>query len=359
VTAAIHIGISLGQIGRFDDGLGEFSHQLCSRLAAQAPALREAHGIELWFHMRERLFGRFGSDVHYLPISKWQRYRHVQPVTFAIWHSLNQLNKTLPPQGTQHRVVTVHDLNFFYFKNRFSQWRDLRRTRRLLARTDELVAITDYVRGDVVQRLQWVGPISTIHNGASNLTGVAREPCAGLDSGGFLFHLSRMSPSKNIPALLALAAVWPEQVFVLAGPASEASRAVQAEVAARALTNVKVLMDLSEGQKAWLFANCRAFLFPSITEGFGLPPIEAMHFGKPVFLSRLTSLPEVGGDAAFYFDHFDPAAMRRAVEAGLARAADSGHSAAVRVQAARFDWDDTAAAYVDLYRSQLGLAASG
>jgi len=354
MTAPLHIGISLGQIGRFDDGLGEFSQQLCSRLAAQAPALRDAHGIELWFHMREHLFGRFGSDVHYLPITKWQRYRHVQPVTFAIWHSLNQLNKTLPPQGTRHRVVTVHDLNFFYFKHRFSQWRDLRRTRRLLARTDELVAITDYVRSDVVQRLQWQGPISTIHNGASDLTAVPQEPCAGLEGSDFLFHLSRMSPSKNIAALLALAAAWPEQRFVLAGPVSDRSRAVQAEVANAALTNVEVLLDVSEGQKAWLFAQCRGFLFPSITEGFGLPPIEAMHFGKPVFLSRLTSLPEVGGNAAFYFDAFDPASMRPVVEAGLTRALNGDHADAVRAQAARFDWDRTADAYVDLYRKRLG-----
>jgi glycosyltransferase involved in cell wall biosynthesis len=352
----IHIGISLGQIGRFDDGLGEFSHQLGSRFAAQAPALREAHGIELWFHLRERHAGRFGSEVHYLPISKWQRYRHVQPVAFAIWHSLNQLNKTLPPQGTKHRLVTVHDLNFFYFKNRFSQWRDLRRTRAVLARNDEVVAITDYVRGDVVQRMQWRGPIATIHNGASNLTGIVCEPCEGLVSGSYLFHLSRMSPSKNIPALLALAAAWPEQAFVFAGPAGDDSRAVQAEVAARSLANVTVLLDLSDGQKAWLFANCRGFLFPSITEGFGLPPIEAMHFGKPVFLSRLTSLPEVGGEAAFYFDDFDPRSMRTVVEAGLARAASPGHGDVVRVHAARFDWGCTAAAYLEVYRRRTGTA---
>src|SRR5690606_9157768 len=96
-------------------------------------------------------------------------------------------------------------------------------------------------------------------------------------------------------------------------------------------------LGIDEAQKAWAYANCAGFLFPSLTEGFGLPPIEAMHFGKPVFLARRTSLPEVGGDVAEYFDDFEPAAMRRVVEAGLARARQPGFADAVRRHAARFD----------------------
>ena len=79
-----------------------------------------------------------------------------------------------------------------------------------------------------------------------------------------------------------------------------------------------------------------------------------MQFGKPVFLSRLTSLPEVGGDAAFYFDDWAPGAMRRVVEAGLRRAADPGHADTMRAQAARFDWVALADAYLALYLRLLG-----
>jgi glycosyltransferase involved in cell wall biosynthesis len=82
-----------------------------------------------------------------------------------------------------------------------------------------------------------------------------------------------------------------------------------------------------------------------------------MHFGKPVFLSRLTSLPEVGGDCADYFDGFEPTAMRAVVERGLARhAAEPGRADAARAHAARFDWDRAGAAYAALYRRLLGLA---
>ena len=349
VTAPVHIGVSLGQITHFQDGLGEFSRQLCQGLAALAPRLHERHGIVFWFHMHEYLHGSFGDAVQYLSISKWQRLRHRQAHPFAIWHNLNQLNKTLPPSGTTHRVVTVHDLNFFYFKAGYSFYRDLHRTRRMLARTDRVVAITDYVRKDVQQRLAWHGPADVIHNGARSLVDHEQAPCPPLLGKDYLFHLSRMSPSKNIQAILDLAASWPEQHFVLAGPQGRDTRKVQARLEAHPLGNVSLMLNISDAQKAWLYAHCGGFVFPSITEGFGLPPIEAMHFGKSVFLSRLTSLPEVGGPVAHYFDKFDPASMRATVEAGRAADASPGRSQAIAAHAAQFSWERCAAAYAALY----------
>jgi glycosyltransferase involved in cell wall biosynthesis len=125
------------------------------------------------------------------------------------------------------------------------------------------------------------------------------------------------------------------------------------------LPNVQFHLGITDAQKAWAFARCAGFLFPSLTEGFGLPPLEAMHFGKPVFLSRLTSLPEVGGDAAYYFDDWSPAAMRSVVEAGLRQGAEATRAAQVKQHAARFDWDSAAAAYLALYAKLLGLAPPG
>jgi len=94
------------------------------------------------------------------------------------------------------------------------------------------------------------------------------------------------------------------------------------------------------------------------TCGFGLPPIEAMHFGKPVYLARRTCLPEIGGFAADDFDDFDDfhaSAMRRIVETGLIRQRQPGCADAIRKHAVQFDWDRTAAADLGLYRRVLGL----
>ena len=128
------IGISLGQIGALHDGLGEFSLQIGQRVAAQAAAWQAQHGIRFDFHLRAKLFGLFGPDVGYLPVTRWQRYRHVQPERYALWHSLHQHNKSLPPQGCGPRVVTVHDLNHLYAAPSWRGWRQQRRALALMRR---------------------------------------------------------------------------------------------------------------------------------------------------------------------------------------------------------------------------------
>ena len=108
---------------------------------------------------------------------------------------------------------------------------------------------------------------------------------------------------------------------------------------------------VDEAEKTWLYQHCEAFLFTSRSEGFGLPPAEAMTCGKPVFLSRCTSLPEVGGEAACYFTDLSPQTMAATVSDGLRQW--KSHEAACRDavlrQVAQFDWDKAADAYLDYY----------
>ena len=100
--------------------------------------------------------------------------------------------------------------------------------------------------------------------------------------------------------------------------------------------------------------NCDAFLFPSLTEGFGLPVIEAMQFGKPVFLFKATSLPEVGGTLAFYWSSFDPDAMAAVFHAGMAAfASDPNYPLESIAHARRFSWDKAASEYLAFYREIL------
>src|SRR5690606_36577767 len=114
---------------------------------------------------------------------------------------------------------------------------------------------------------------------------------------------------------------------------------------------VKVVGPVSAEEKYWYLKYCKAFLFPSLAEGFGLPVIEAMYFGKPVFISDRTSLPEIGGDAAYYFCDFDAAYMQGVLEEGLTCHDRLQRADAVREHAEQFDWNKVAAAYLDIYRS--------
>ena len=96
-----------------------------------------------------------------------------------------------------------------------------------------------------------------------------------------------------------------------------------------------------------LYRRASALVFPSLYEGFGLPPIEAMACGCPVAASRAGSLPEVVGDAAVLFDPHDPAAIAGGILEALARADEL--SALGPGRAATFTWDATARAHDRVY----------
>ena len=351
----MNIGVSFGRLTTLHDGVGEFAVQLGTRLAARAPELAR-QGVHLHFHLPRRRFGLFGDRLRCLPLRSIQKRIHLRWTRYDVWHRTHQLLSHRPPAGARCRLTTVHDLNFLYGQKDPREEGNARKMRRVLAETDRVVTDTRFVAGDVRDHAGFAGPIDTIHLGARSLVYDPREPVAGIEPGGYLFHVSRMIPTKNIGAILGLAALWPEQEFVLAGPPSGDVEAVRGAVAERGLGNVRILTDVDDARKAWLFANCAGFLFPSFTEGFGLPPLEAMHFGKPSFLSDRTCLPEIGGDVAAYFHDFEPGSMRRVVEQGLAEARQPGRADALRRQAATFSWDACAEAYLALYLRLAGNA---
>lgn len=352
--ATRHVGVSLGMIGSLSDGLGEFSTQICERISAIAPAWRERHGVQFHLHMPKRWHGRFGPQVHYLDTHKLQGYWHWQGLRrFDVWHGLNQLGRLIPPLGTRHSLLTIHDLNPVYHDNANDARKALHKLTGRLRHFDEVSTLTHHVESDIRRHLQWAGPITVIPNGARDLSAHVQQAVEGVTPGRYLLHLSRMARSKNPHSLLEMAAAWPEQELVLAGPHTDDSDRLLEEARARGLHNVRVVQGVSDEQKTWLYAHCLAFVFPSLTEGFGLPPLEAMHFGKPVFLSRLTSLPEVGGNAAAYFDSFAPQTMRQVIESALPRMLTE--APAIRAHAAQFSWDRACQSYLAIYARMLGL----
>jgi glycosyltransferase involved in cell wall biosynthesis len=114
---------------------------------------------------------------------------------------------------------------------------------------------------------------------------------------------------------------------------------VRPMLAHRGLRNVHIQLDLSEAQKAWLYATCEGFLFPSLAEGFGLPPLEAMACGCPVVAAAAGAVPEVCGDAALWFDTAGP---RRLTDALARLLEEQGLAAELRrrglARAAMFSW---------------------
>jgi glycosyltransferase involved in cell wall biosynthesis len=112
-----------------------------------------------------------------------------------------------------------------------------------------------------------------------------------------------------------------------------------------------ILGPVTEGEKSWYFKNCLAFVHPSLAEGFGAPVVEVMQFGKPLFLSGLTSLPEIGGDAAFYFSSFNEEHIQQVFHDGMIKFEKEKIAEQVRKRGMEFDWEEKAKQYLEVYQS--------
>lgn len=342
-----HIALQFGHIRHFNEGLSEVARQLALQYAAQAAQLKAERHVHFHFILPSQWHGMFGPDVTYHELRDAMRLRHRFPVDLDVWHGLHQHMRYRPPINSKRNIITVHDLNHVYAKKGLSLWWQNLRLTHHLRRAQQLVAISQYVADDIKRLLPWAPPVEVIYNGAADLSLAPQTPVEGLNDRPFLLHISRMSSSKNVGALIELAAVEPDKLMVLVGPESNDVQRHRQHIIKLRLNNIRVITDVSEAQKAWLYSHCEAFLFPSLMEGFGLPPIEAMHFGKAVIVARRSCLPEICSEYAAYWDTFDAQSMRRV----MINALENWHpqQAEATINHARsFSWNRAASAYLNI-----------
>ncbi|MGZ6005785.1 MAG: glycosyltransferase family 4 protein, partial [Candidatus Saccharimonadales bacterium] len=143
------------------------------------------------------------------------------------------------------------------------------------------------------------------------------DPLPALVSRRFIMYVGRPMPHKNlerlIEAFVRLKASHPDLVLVLAGKKDDNYRRIESDIYQHTIKNVVFTDYVTDGRLRWLYENCLAYVFPSLSEGFGLPGLEAMMHGAPVVSSNATCLPEVYGDAAHYFDPYDIQSMADAI----------------------------------------------
>ena len=179
------------------------------------------------------------------------------------------------------------------------------------------------------------------------------EP-AYLPKKSFLFSIGQLHSRKNFHVLPPLLTGNDDELIIAGVNDTVYAKKVMDEARRYNVEKrVKLIGTVTENEKHWYYKNCKAFVFPSIGEGFGLPVVEAMYFGKPVFLSKYTSLPEVGGDAAYYFNDFSPDSMQSVFEKGMNEFKNNNRVDAIKQQAAKFNWKKAAGEYLDVYRSLL------
>ena len=172
----------------------------------------------------------------------------------------------------------------------------------------------------------------------------------------FALYLASNKPHKNLEGLVRAWALIcaNERPFTLVIAGHQDPRYPQAQQLARSLglqKHVRFIGDVPNADLPALYSACALFVYPSLYEGFGLTPLEAMACGAPVACSNASSLPEVAGDAAVLFDPGDPAALAATCQLLLNDPARLSEMRAQSLrQASRFSWDRCARETVALYR---------
>lgn len=268
----------------------------------------------------------------------------------------------LSPIFSNNSITMVHDAQVFLtpesYSNAFGAWyrfvlpRIGKNARKIL--TVSNYSADQLVRFGVAPREK----IAVVHNGVDHILhhAAASDIVArlGLTPGTYTVGLSNTQPHKNIAVLLDAYRNprLSQSTLVLFGAADEAAF----QAAGLSLPNNVILAGrLSDEELRGLLEAASALVFPSKTEGFGLPPLEAMTLGIPAICADAGALPEVGGDAALYANAEDSQdwiaqISRLAEESPESR---SARAAACQAQAAKFTWAKAGEKLLALIRSEL------
>jgi glycosyltransferase involved in cell wall biosynthesis len=331
------------------NGLYRFSVELGQALSCMKPP-----DLDLQYYLPVKDFGIFGDKASYIRHKSIDKYYKFGTDVFDVWHATTTLSWYRPFNKNTRFVFTVHDLNFLEEGERSKKHkgRYFKLIKERIDRAHFLTYISEYTRQQAHEYLE-IGdkPGAVIYNGCNVPASKEFMPPKDPPTRPFLFSIGQFVSRKNFHVLPALLQ-GNDLELVIAGISDlpYKDQVVEAAKKMGVLDRLKLVGTVGEEEKFWYYQHCEAFLFPSLGEGFGLPVIEAMWFGKPVFLSRSTCLPEIGGAVAYYFDGFDPEVMRRNFEEGMRHYNQHRPQEMIRQRASLFSWEKAAGEYIQVYR---------
>jgi len=306
--------------------------------------------------------GRFGPPRARQTLTKAVDYAVTGGVAGLLGRG-DVLHPTWYPPGLErlprraHLVTTVFDMIPERFPHLSVRSADVtRRKRAWVEASDHVLVISEHTRRDLVE-LFGVDPakITVTPLGVTVADPLPPTAAPALERSPFLLYVGdRATPYKNFDRLLdALGSdrIDTDLRLVCVGPAPR-SESEQATLVARRLESRVEFVSGSDGNLAWLYSRAEALVYPSIYEGFGLPPLEAMTCGCPVIASDAASIPEVVGDAAVLFDPDDTDALVAAIDGVVSdRRRREELVARGLSRAAGFTWRATVERTLDVYRS--------
>lgn len=343
------IGFDAERLKSQQSGLGKF----CTYLGK---ALLEEHAVDVQFFQKKKTEKLFGKDAVYANVNSFNKIIGVN-AKVDLWHCTQQLSNYFPIDKRIPIVSTIHDLNFLYTTaDEFKKKRKLKKVQRLINRSEGIVFISHFTESEVRKHLDLHGKHTEVIYNAPALPTIATETIEREEK-PYFFTIGLISEKKNFHSLLPLLNHFPEHKLLIAGNKSGAyaSKILQEAQNLGVAERLVLTGEISETEKLSYYKGCEAFLMPSLAEGFCLPVVEAMHVGKPVFLSSIGALQEIGSSHAYYFESFDAIHMANVVENGLTdfNQNRSSRELALKKHASQFTWEKAAKQYIALYKKVL------
>lgn len=350
-------------------GVVRYTHELVTALSRQVPddvtvfVTQADDGLDgLPVHRRRAPFPTRSEYSR----AAWEQF--VVPFEIArlkpdVYHSPNYI---VPGAITCPLVVTVHDT--FFHDRRLQRMKSHLYLRALTAlavrKADRVICVSRHTFEAFAERYpQAASRACLVGEGVSpkfsprDALSVQRFRDAHRLPDRYLLFVGTVEPRKNLARLVAayeeavLRTEAPDHLVICGGAGWKNSDVFTRIASSPLRSRIHVLGYVPEEDLASAYTGCSLFVYPSLAEGFGLPPLEAMACGAPVVTSDTTSLPEAVGDAARLVDPFDTesiadglvellsdeATRKRYVEAGFARAAE-------------LSWDEVAARTLAVYR---------
>ena len=286
---------------------------------------------ELWDILEKRKFEIISTNIPPIgPRRDWAFYQFFKNYrgTFDLFHSTSNQYPPFLKKG----IATVHDITFRKYLN--AKWWTFNFARhylsmvikRSLRNASAVIAVSDFTKQDLIKYFTFPkadqDKIQVIYEGWEHLQIEEEVGVAEITETykNYLFYVGTTRVHKNMKNLLKAfelaIAKLPENIqLVISGNETYLDNADKIIIDRINKPYQRIFFTgfVSNAHLQHLFKNADAFIFPSLSEGFGIPILEAFYFEKPVLCSNTTSLPEIAGDAALYFDPLVPQSIADAI----------------------------------------------
>ena len=294
-------------------GIERFAYETCIRL----DKIIEKDSIEIYVPSNAKFLPEF-KNIKIVQSSKnckiFPLWEHIEFSRYAAKNKLCPLDFANVTPFFRPGIVFIHDIYAKLYPNDFSGKKDRLikaymcfMYRHAAKHAKKIITVSDFSRQQI-SKVYGIDPktIQIIYNGWEHIKNIESDSSIlqkypELKPKKFYFTLGSLQKRKNLKWIADYASEHADELFAISGKAI--SGMVSDDIKAlQTLKNVILVGYVSDEQVKALMESCKAFIFPSYYEGFGIPPLEAISCGAPVIISRAASLPELYGNCAHYIE---------------------------------------------------------